>query len=217
MKIVLLSILLLFSSLFADEITCITDKLQNEFIKLYPQATVNAITVIQKKRKKFEFPATYDVIVKARDLRRDIGTFYITEDGKKKHFFKFEIDATLPVVIAKELIPRKSIIDAFNTKIKDVKFNKHSAKAISSLPKTKIMAKKNISTNHVIQKRDVLLAYIIKKESTVNITLKDGTLQIEFSATATKNARINEVITFIKNDGKKIKAKVVSENRAIML
>jgi flagella basal body P-ring formation protein FlgA len=212
-----LSLLIIISSLFGDDITCISDEVKKEFLNLYPDATINSLTIYQRQKSEFEFPSKYEIVIKAKHLNREKGVFYIKSSDKKRFFFNFEIDANIPVLKASEFIPRKAYINALNTKALHVKFDKHSARALNHIPSNAIMAKKNIKKDSFINKRDILLAPIVKKDSHVNVILQNDSLIIEFSATATKDARLNEIITFIKSDGKKIKAKVIAPNKAKML
>ncbi len=76
-----------------------------------------------------------------------------------------------------------------------------------------VEARRYIKEGKPIRKKDVQPVALVKRGGIVNVKLIEGNILIHFSATALKDGRIGETIFVKKDDGTRLKVKVVGQNK----
>jgi len=158
-------------------------------------------------------PKNYEIVFASKSHLFNKGTFYIKTLQKKKLFFDYLISATLNVVVSKIKIRRNEELSYFNIKKKSVPLSKFRALPLQKIQKNSLESKRQMKVGTIITQRDVQALSLVKRGQRVSVTLNNNGIAISFSAKAQKNGRINDIITILKSDGKKLKARVTGKNR----
>ncbi len=210
-------------------------KAQSRFIKFIKKSPVN-LSNIQKKIKKFykkkyeninikhidltprgyirSLPKEYEVTLPSKAHLRDHGTLYIKTDDKKKIFFDYKLKADLKVYVAKHTIKRDAELSVTNVTKKSIMLKKFKAMPLQSLKKELYQTKHSIKRGVIITLRDIKKLDLLRRGSSVHVSLHNGNVVIEFVAKALHNAKLGETTTLQRADGKRIKAVVTGKNKA---
>ncbi len=173
-------------------------------INIHPRVYIDAL------------PLHFSFHINSKNFKHASSTFYITTQKKKRIFFDYTIDASLHVIKSQHILERKEGLNAFNTKKSRIKFTKIRSKPLVHVRKNAYALKHKIKENEVIYMRDVRAFPIIKKGSRVIMYIKEGTLELQSSATAIQDGVLYDMITIEKNDGSRLKAKVIGINKVQM-
>jgi flagella basal body P-ring formation protein FlgA len=192
------------------------EKLQQKVTLYYKQKyrEINIQSVIVTPRSYTpSLPNNYEIVFASKSHLFNKGTFYIKTLDKKKLFFDYLISATLNVVVSKIKIRRNQELSYFNVKKKNVTLSKFRALPLQKIQKNTLESKRQMKIGTIITQRDIQALSLVKRGQYVSVTLNDSGIAISFSAKAQKNGRINDIITILKSDGKKLKARVTGKNR----
>jgi flagella basal body P-ring formation protein FlgA len=210
MKIFLI-IILFVTNLFSFEAE---DRLENyiykKFVSYYPTMSVKKVTI----KLNSTIPKGYKldrVYFQKNSLKRDSGNFSaIYSDGvhEKRVYLKYNIKATVPVLVAIDDIPSHTSLDSSYFMTTSIKFTNFYDKPIlkvegyeskTFIPKGKILVSRLVRGIPAIHRGDIVQA-----------VAKDGGIELSFLAKALQDGIVGESIR-VKRDGYKIlKAKVIS-------
>lgn len=190
----------------------IESSLLSRYKENYPNMKINSIQVVPRAYVK-SLPDNYKISLHKKFFLSKEGTLNIKTLDNKKLFFDYIVDADLYVYISRENIHKGDRISPFNTTKKSVVFDKFRALPINTSYLNVSQAKRNLKTNKVLTLRDIQSLDLVKKNSNVNVSINDGTINISFSAKALQNGKLNDIITVQKSNRQRLRAKVIGKDR----
>ena len=194
-----------------------SEKIKNAIEKAYKEkyAHIKIKTISVEPRSYISIlPQSYETILKSKSHLSKDGTLYIKTDAKKKIFFNYKIDAEIVVYEARNNIKRNIELSNLNSKKKSIILDKFRAMPLQNILKGTVQSTHNIKQGTILTTRDAQGLYLVKRGSSVNVTLSSSNLAISFSAEALQNGRLADIITVMKSNGKKIKVRVTGKRRA---
>lgn|GEM_PF-2028329 len=203
------------------EFTFIKDILKKRFLEQNRDINISSIE-IELQANKFEESAIFDSIsVSKSTLNRSKGHFvaiFKKDNRDKRYYFKFKIDAKIKQLIAKEFIPKGSILDKNNLELKISDFKSLSQRDLNNIDIFgKYRAKRNIKAGAILNKNYINLIPLIMKNQRVEATLKDGFLHIKFEAKALQNGAKGDIIEIVNENKVVFKAKIISRGKVEIL
>ena len=141
------------------------------------------------------------------------GTFYILTPQGLRHYLDYSVRATISVLHTTQKITRRERLSGFNTLLKPIPFTSFKDVPLTTLPDQLSRFRSNLKTGVLLTLRHIeAVPYVLKNEKVVVEVQSEGVV-VEFGATATQEGALYDIITIQKNDGKRVKAKVIGENR----
>jgi flagella basal body P-ring formation protein FlgA len=201
-----------FKRVFDFDMSALHVKLKTYYKKYYPDITIHALHVRPKTYLE-ALPESYDMIIPPKNFHRNEGTFYLKTQSKRRVFFDYKLDATLPVLSAKKTIERKEPLSSFNTRIKTVTFESFTSPPLSQLKESQWCAKIRLKEGRLIAQRNIEPIPLIKRDQNVIAIINNGALHVELSATAQNDGALYDMITITKSNGESLEAQVVGPNR----
>lgn len=141
------------------------------------------------------------------------GIVYIKTEDKKKIFFDYEIDAEVTFYVTNEVINKGVVLSTLNTQKKSMKLDKFRAMPLQTEDLSEYQSKIPLKENEMITLKNIESVILVHKDSAVNVRINDQEIAISFTAEAQKDGKLGDTIMVKKNDGKKLKARVVGKNR----
>jgi flagella basal body P-ring formation protein FlgA len=185
-------------------------EIRNYYLEHLPFLTIKKVK-IQASRHITELPQNYRVVFKKQTYKHYRGTFKIISN-RTRIFFKFSVDASYSQFQAKKRLRKGSLITAENTNMVIVPFKRLSSQLIGYDQLSKVEAKRYLKAGKAITLRDVRKVRLIKKGAIVNVKLIEGNILIHFTAKALKSGNLHETIEIKKNDGSKLRAKIIGKD-----
>lgn len=141
------------------------------------------------------------------------GTFYILTPQGLRHYLDYKVTATISVLHTTQKITRRERLSGFNTLLKPIPFTSFKDVPLTTLPDQLSRFRSNLKAGVLLTLRHIeAVPYVLKNEKVVVEVQSEGVV-VEFGATATQEGALYDIITIQKNDGKRVKAKVIGENR----
>jgi len=190
----------------------ITDKVKKLYKSKYPNIKIKKIFITPRGYIK-NLPKEYQVHIQEKSYLRDHGTIYIKTEQKKEIFFDYYIEADIDVLRARKNIQKGVELSFKNIIKKRIRLDKFRAMPLQKITQAKLQSKHHIKQNTILTLRDIETLNLVKRDSTVGVSLDSGGLSITFSAKALQDGKLNDIITIQKSDGKRLKARVVSKHR----
>jgi len=193
------------------------NKIKNELKKYYKNKykNINIVSiVIMPMRYTNSLPKSYKVGFTNYTTLSRKGILFIKTDDGKKIFFNYKIVAKVEVYQARKDINKGDKLSNINLKKNSIILDKFESMPLQEIPSTGYEAKHRLKKATIITKRDVTGLYLVKRGSTVNVTLKNSGIIINFSARATQNGRYGDIISVEKENRKKIKVIITGKNKA---
>ena len=179
----------------------------------YPKIAIESISVMPRGYMK-SLPKSYKTHMPKKAHLSNKGIINIKTPEHKKLFFDYLIEAKIYVYLSRKNMKRGERVSTLTTTKKGIYLDKLRALPISMEQINTTQLKHHVKQDYIITLRDVEMLNIIKKGSHVNISLKNNNINISFSAKALQNAKLNDIITVQKNNGKRIHVIVTGKNRA---
>lgn len=141
------------------------------------------------------------------------GTFYILTPQGLRHYLDYKVTATISVLHTTQKIARREHLSGFNTLLKPIPFTSFKDVPLTTLPDQLSRFRSNLKAGVLLTLRHIeAIPYVLKNEKVVVEVQSEGVV-VEFGATATQEGSLYDIITIQKSDGKRVKAKVIGENR----
>jgi len=191
----------------------LTTALNKYYKKNYNNISIQTIS-IRPTKYITQLPKIFIIGFQKHSYLAHKGIFYIKTPQNKKIFFNYNIQAKIPLCIARRKIEKAEEISLQNTEKKSIMLQRFRADPLMDCNTNRFEAKHRISKNMLITKRDITGLHLIKRGSNVTVTLKSGAVLITFSARALKSGRYGETITVLHDKNKKIRVRVTGKNRA---
>lgn len=187
--------------------------IKKQYQEQYQDIKINTISV-QPRGYTEKIPKEYTIKIRSRSYLRRGGIIAIISSNEKETFFNYSIDAKVTVYRARQDIKRGSELSVLNTRKKSIVLEKFRAMPLKKLKKHAFQSKHRIKKGTILTLRDITPLYLIKRGSSVNVSLDNGNLSISFSAKAAQNGCLGDTISVIKQNGKKIKVIVTAPHSA---
>ena len=194
-------------------LTKIKEKLREYYQQNYPNIQIKKL-LISPMQYLTQLPSSYTIVISRNDYLRHEGTLYIKTSDEKKIFFHYNITATIELYSTTKEIERGEEISLTNVKKKSIILDKFYAMPIVALPITHYEAKHRIKKGTLLTKRDVRGLFLIKRGSSVAVTIEDGGVIITFSAKAIQNGRLGDSIYVEEKNRRRLRVVVTGRNRA---
>ena len=141
------------------------------------------------------------------------GTFYVLDSAGLRRYLDYTVFASLGVLHTTQPISRRDKLTGFNTLLKPVKFDSFKDTPLTTLPDQISRFRSNLKPNQLLTVRNIEVIPLVLKNEKVIVEVKNESVIVEFGATATQEGSLYDIITIQKSDGKRVKAKVIGENR----
>lgn len=201
-----------FTKQTALNLSLLKQQLTDVFMASYPAMTIQKIDVFPRGFIE-TFPENAKAVFDKDVCDNNNGIFYVLDEGGMRRYFDFTLEATLNVLHTNQKINRKEILSSANTSIKSIPFTQFKGKPLSTLPDQKNRFRRSLRENTPIVDRHLETLPIVLKGSKVSVQVENGSVIVEFIATATQEGALYDIITIEKSDKKRAKAKVIGENR----
>jgi len=189
------------------------EKVREFYKQKYKDIKIQKLLVSPRSYTK-SLPKDYSIVFQSKSHLKNRGTFYIKTVDKKKLFFNYSILATLSVFESKSKVKRGDELSAFNCRKKSMVLNKFRAMPLQDISNNSFESKRQMKIGTIITQRDIRALSVVKRGDSVNVTLQNSGVTISFVAKAQTNGQINDIITVLKSDGKKLKVRVTAKHRA---
>jgi len=201
---------------FIKNETIDTTVLKNDLKKLFKQAMptlkIEAISLICRCKLK-ELPKKYKVVMKKSNLHKNSGTFYI-QTKNNRHFFTYNVKATLGVIKAKESIKNKNRIDAYNTYDDEIEFKNFNSIPLQNISLGQVITTRSIKKGTIITAQHVKKTPLVRRGERVRVQFNDGSVHIELEAKALKDGSLRDIIPVRKSDGTRLDVTVTGKGKA---
>ncbi|WP_457592713.1 flagellar basal body P-ring formation chaperone FlgA [Hydrogenimonas sp.] len=188
--------------------------LRKKYQKRYPTLIIRHITIEPTGSKLYGFTleAGSTIRLPESSLRKKSGTFVVRR-GKKRDYFRYEIEGTIKVYKANHQIKKDKMIDSNNVHTETIPFEKFYAPPVTDVGNGRYIAKQNIAGGKVLTKANVGPLPAVLKGSRVQCFYKEGPVVIEFDAEALQNGYIGDTVLIKKGGGKVLRGTVVESKR----
>lgn len=187
--------------------------LKHHYHSKYQNIDIKKISVFPRYYMD-SMPKHYTIEIRSREHLSKDGIVSIKTDDNKKIFFNYEIEASLQVYTLKNTLQRNGELSVTNTLKHSIILDKFRAMPLQKIEDGHFELKHKMKKGQLITLRDIEPVTLIKKDSSVNVTLMNGTIVISFSARALQNAKLGDIIFVENNQGKRIKVIVTGRNKA---
>ena len=147
-------------------------------------------------------PEKYQVSIQAKNYLKSRGILSIKDEKKRQLFFDYTIDARLDVYQAKENIKRNSELSHVNCVKNSIILDKFRAMPLQELIQGRLQSKNHVKMGKVLTLRDTQGLKLVRRGSTVQITLKNENIAISFSGEALENGVYGDIIRVRQNKSK---------------
>jgi len=194
-----------------------TTALSKSLMQYYKEKYTNInIEKIEVKPVKYltHLPSTYTTGFSRNAYLSHKGIMYIKTLHNKKYFFNYRILATLPLYVTTKKVEKGDEISLLNTRKKSIILDKLKDVPLMKLQKSRYEAKHRLKKDTIITQRDITGLYLVKRGSSVTVSITDEGVQITFRAKAVQNGRYGDTILVVHKNNKKIPVIVTGKNRA---
>jgi flagella basal body P-ring formation protein FlgA len=178
----------------------------------YPTITIEEISILPRGYLASLNPKSRGVFDE-NFFQNSKGTFYVIDDHGIRRYFDYTVRATLSVLHTNQKISRRERLSGFNTRIKSIPFTSFKDIPLTTLPDHPSRFRANIKPDQPLTQRHIEPLPLVLKNSKIIAQVQNDTVIVEFGATAVQEGALYDIITILKMDGKRAKAKVIGENR----
>ena len=137
-------------------------------------------------------------------------------DLQKTLFFKYSFKAQMPALRAVKNIPIKHTLGLLDYQIETVNFDDFKHDLITSVPSSKLIAKRNIKAGEFLSVQFFNAQTLIRKGDKIAALLNDGQLSITIEVKAAEHGNLGDTIKVVGKDRKIFEATIISKNKAII-
>lgn len=193
----------------------IETKLKEHYLSKYSDIRIEKLN-IRPRGELRALPQSFAFGIQEREHLSSSGHCFITTPQKRKIFFAYDIVANVDVYYARTDIEKGSELSNFNLIKKSVMLSRFKADPLQKVEAHALEAKHKLKKDMLLTSRDVRGLYLVKRGDRINITFKSDGIDISFSAKALTSGRAGDTIYVLRNEGNKIKVRVIGKNRAEM-
>ncbi|MDD2781118.1 flagellar basal body P-ring formation chaperone FlgA [Sulfuricurvum sp.] len=178
----------------------------------YPSITLKEITITPRGYLP-PMTKTLKGIFEDRLYLHSVGTFYVIDDSGLRRYLDYSVRATINILHTSQKILRRERLSGFNTLLKPTPFTRFKDKPLSAIPDQPSRFRSNLRASQLLTSRNIETMPLVLKNEKVIVEIKSDGVIVEFGATATQEGSLYDIITIQKSDGKRVKSKVIGENR----
>ncbi len=178
----------------------------------YPTITINEITITPRGYLPPMNKALKGVF-EDRLYLHSAGTFYVIDDSGLRRYLDYSVRATINILHTSQKISRRESLSGFNTLLKPTPFTRFKDKPLIALPDHPSRFRSNLKASQLLTSRNIEPIPLVLKNEKVIVEVRSDGVIVEFGATATQEGSLYDIITIQKSDGKRVKSKVIGENR----
>lgn len=198
------------------DFTPLKEQLEKVFKERYPTIDINQ-TTISSRGYLAGLPKNVQGKFDDRMYQNGTGTFYYFDEHGIRHYLDYSIRATIAVLHVTQKVSRKERLSGFNTILKPIPFVSFKDVPLTSIPDQPARFRSNLKAGQLLTLRNIETVPLVLKNEKIIVEVQDEGVVVEFGATATQEGSLYDIITILKNDGKRAKAKVIGENRVELL
>jgi flagella basal body P-ring formation protein FlgA len=204
---------------YSNDISTIQTAIENKFLEYYPNLRIKSITIkpLSKIPKNFATFNIEKITISKATLKRNQGTIsvlYTAPTKKKKRFFKFQLDATLPVYLSSHYIKKNHPIDSHDLQLQEVPFTYFTTKPIDAQYLYDYESKRSIKEGKIITVNDIRRTLDVKRGTLLDATIYDGNIILTFKVKTVEEGNIGDIIKVKRGHYKKLRAKITSKTTA---
>ena len=206
----------------SHDILTIQTAIENKFLEYYPNLTIKSLEIkpLGRAPRNFETYQVEKITISKASLKRNHGTLsvlYTSPTKKKKRFFKFELDATLPVYVSSRYIKKNTPINEHYIQLQEVPFTYFTAKPIDAHYLYDYESKRSIKEGKILTVHDLRHILDVKRGALVNATIYDGNVILTFKVKTIEEGNIGDIIRVKRGHYKKLSAKITSKTTVDIL
>lgn len=209
-------------SLFANgeiHIEKIKKYVKEEFLKTYPNMNINSLVIkrYSKLPKEFQTYKLKEIYISKANLKKEKGSIsaiFTNDIKKRKLYYNYTLEATVEVLRANQYIQKNRTLSDDLVDFITIKFTNFYQKPITAYYLNKYRARTTIITGKILTTRHISKVTTIKRGDSLRATLRDGGVEVSFSAVALKDAHVGDIIKIKRNHNSFFQAKIISNTEA---
>lgn len=201
-----------FTQQSAIDVTPLKHQLEVLLKGQYPSIRIEEIIITPRGYLETYNPKSRGVFDE-KSLENAKGTFYIIDEHSIRRYLDYSVKATINVLHSNQKISRRDLVSGFNTKIKQIPFGSFKDTPLTTLPDQPSRFRSNLRAEQPLTLRNIETVPLVLKNEKVIVEVKNDSVIVEFGARATQEGLLYDIITIQKSDGKRVRAKVIGENR----
>ncbi len=191
----------------------IEQKIREYYEKEYEDITIKSISV-RPRGYTTSMPNEYALNIRERDFLSKSGVVNIKTTENKKLFFDYDVIADVWVYKSRGIIKKDMRLSSSNCMKKSVPLESFRAKPLQNIETKSLQAKRHIPKEMILTERDAEILDVVRRDSTINVTMSKDGIAITFSAKALQDGKVNDIINVQNSSGKILKARVTSSGSA---
>lgn len=192
--------------------TRLSEQLQLMLLRHYPGIEIKSLNVSSSTYLS-KIPENAKAIVERNFYNDPEGTFYIIDENGLRRYLNYRVDATLPLLFTSKDVDRKETLSGFNTLLHSSPFVHFRDEPLLALPDQMSRFRGSLKAGKMILAKNIEPLPLVLKGEKIVATVKNGIVVVEIGAEAVQEGALYDIITIQKNDGKRVKAKVIGEKR----
>ncbi len=157
-------------------------------------------------------PEDFVVNIQKNSYLSKKGILSIKTPENKKIFLNYIVDAEIELFLSSKEIKKDEEISLSNSSKKKVTLEKLKDTPVQDAGIGSYQAKHYIVENMILTTRDVGALVLVKRNSSVSVSVSDENMVISSEAKALDDGVLNEIIEIEKSNKVKLKAKVIGKN-----
>ncbi len=191
----------------------IEDFVRHYYLEHYPSMQIKKVLVTPRSYTT-SLPKEYTLHMQRESFLRHKAIVILKSYKGRETFFDTFITASLTILSAKKDIKRNEELSVFNTQKTSIHFDKFYALPLMQLSPASLQAKYFLKKGKSINVRDIRSLYLVRRGSSVNISLDNSNMNISFVAKAIQNGAYGDIIQVINSKGRKIRVKITGRHQA---
>ena len=195
------------------DLSAIKAHIREYYLSHYPTMDISKVQLFAHA---FPANATADYRLKFKNrayLHASSSVQLLFEGSKQRVFIPYEITATLELIKASHNINRGTILKPIDISLSTHNFKRLKGELFHALLPGEQRVNKRLVAGRILYKDDVEQLPEVTKGTQVYAQMINGLVHLEFQAKALSDGRKGELIYVEKNDGQRIKTKVIGKNR----
>lgn len=185
--------------------------LSDYYKEIYKDIDIKNITVTPMSYT-INIPDDFIVNIQKDSYLSKKGILSIKTPENKKIFLNYIVDAEISLFLSSKHIKKDEEISLSNSYKKKVKLEKLKDTPIQDIGINSYQAKHHMIEDMILTIRDIQILILVKKNSSVSVSINDGNMVISSQAKALNDGALNDIIEIEKSDKVKLKAKVIGKN-----
>lgn len=195
-----------------NDYSFVKNQLNDLLQKRYPGIRIRSVS-LHPRGYIGRVPANTEGHFDEKSLLSATGTFYILDSEGLRRYLDYTVDATLDVLHTRQNVSRREALSNANTVTKTILFNRFKDAPLLVMPEETLRFRSSLKADVILTQRQIEVTPLVSKNDKTIVEVRNDGVIVEFIATAIQEGRLYDIITLQKRDGKRIKGKVIGENR----